>query len=390
MNKFIYLFAFALLGIFTFACSSGSGVRNTNQANTANQNSTDSHAGHNMNSGNMELPAKEADFKIELTSTPAQIESGREAEMIFTVRDKSGNQIKDFKTVPEKKMHLIVVSDDLSEFEHLHPELQPDGRFIVKHNFKHGGKFLLYPDATPATGSQVVERIELNVGGNPKQRESLAADLSLRKSADGLAVEMKPEGTLSTGKTMNINFTVTDEQSGKPVKDLQNYLGELAHVVIISEDTQDFLHVHPMNAKKPDETTILAHTNFPRPGIYKVWTQFQRGGKIITVPFVINVVAGAGDTETAAKPSNGEIKINVSGEGFTPSVVEVKQDQPVKLIFYRADANNCGSEVIFSKLDLKKELPVGQEVAIEINPKETGEIAFNCGMNMMKGKIIVQ
>lgn len=45
---------------------------------------------------------------------------------------------------------------------------------------------------------------------------------------------------------LNLDFAAFDAATGKPATDLQNYLGELAHFVIISEDLVDFVHAHPM------------------------------------------------------------------------------------------------------------------------------------------------
>jgi len=67
----------------------------------------------------------------------------------------------------------------------------------------------------------------------------------------------------------------------------------------------------------------------------------------------------------------------------------VKKGQPVKLAFTRTDANNCGGEVVFAKQNIKKKLPVGEIVTVEFTPQEAGEIAFTCGMEMYKGKVIV-
>jgi plastocyanin domain-containing protein len=82
------------------------------------------------------------------------------------------------------------------------------------------------------------------------------------------------------------------------------------------------------------------------------------------------------------------VKITVS-TSYEPKSIAVKTGQPVKLAFYRKDDKNCGGEVVFPKLNIKRELPVGETVLVEFTPQETGDLAFTCGMNMMRGKIVV-
>ena len=103
----------------------------------------------------------------------------------------------------------------------------------------------------------------------------------------------------------------------------------------------------------------------------------------------MNVPAGSNEPAKAANVPDGATKITVSSNGYEPSSISVVKGQPVKLAFYRADSNNCGGEVIFSKLKIKKKLPVGETVLVEFTPTEAGEIAFACGMDMLSGKLIV-
>ena len=91
------------------------------------------------------------------------------------------------------------------------------------------------------------------------------------------------------------------------------------------------------------------------------------------------------ETESLAKT----IKVIVSSGGFSPEQISVKIGQPVKLAFFRKDADNCGGEVFFPKLNIKRKLPVGKTVTVGFTPKNSGEIAFACGMNMMRGKVVV-
>lgn len=364
-------------------------------------------------------------FRAELKSEPGQIEAGKEATLVFTVRDKSDAVVKDLQIVHEKPMHLLVVSKDLAEFYHIHPEPQEDGSYLVKHTFPNGGDYRLYADFTPRDAKQVVEKIDVKVSGKERERVALTPDAKFEKTVDSLRVAMKPDGELKAGGEVMLEFAAFDAKSNKPATDLENYLGELAHFVIISEDMQDFVHAHPMSkdehksAKKTDASTVemsdgdhnadghthdeksdakiesrsevAAHTAFPRSGKYKIWAQFQRGGRVITVPFVVNV--GGSEQKAAIRPAKipaDAFQITIGKNGYEPSEIKFEKGKPVKIAFYRSDAENCGGEVVFPKLNIRKKLPVGETVLVEFTPREAGEIAFSCGMDMMKGKILVQ
>jgi plastocyanin domain-containing protein len=93
-------------------------------------------------------------------------------------------------------------------------------------------------------------------------------------------------------------------------------------------------------------------------------------------------------SETVVANPNEPIKITVS-TNYEPKSVTVKKGQPVKLAFFRPDDKNCGDEVVFPKEGIRKKLPVGETVIVEMTPTESGEISFTCGMDMMRGKVVV-
>lgn len=99
-------------------------------------------------------------------------------------------------------------------------------------------------------------------------------------------------------------------------------------------------------------------------------------------------VTDADDAKTG--PATELARITVSKNGFEPAEIKVEKGKPTKIAFTRIDEQNCASEVVFPKLNVTRKLPVGETVSIEINPTDTGEIAFACGMGMLKGKVLVQ
>jgi Cu+-exporting ATPase len=64
-------------------------------------------------------------------------------------------------------------------------------------------------------------------------------------------------------------------------------------------------------------------------------------------------------------------------------------DEHVRLRLVRKDYGPCTREVIFPKLNLKRALPTGQPVTIDLPALAPGEYEFKCGMNMIKGVLIV-
>ena len=109
-----------------------------------------------------------------------------------------------------------------------------------------------------------------------------------------------------------------------------------------------------------------------------------------TSRFVIRVApAGANVTQGPHAPP-GSVLVNVSMVGFDPALIEAKAGQPLKLAFFRPNAANCAREVVFPGLGIRKELPPGQTVVVDITPPKSGPLVFECGMKMLKGQLIVR
>ena len=241
-----------------------------------------------------------ADLKID----PEPIQAGKPTDLIFQVKDPKGEKISELEIVHEKPMHLFMVSQDLSQYFHEHPEKQADGTYKLKgFKYPNGGRFKIYIDFRPeGEEDQTVESFVVEVEGERRDEVELQPDKEFEKTVGGLRVSMKPNIDLVKHKDIMFHFQAFDAQTNKPVTDLQNYLGEKAHFVIIRKGLGRFVHAHPMSPKKemnsnmrmPDlgddpESKVVAMTKFPNSGIYKMFAQFKRNDKVITVPFVFEV-----------------------------------------------------------------------------------------------------
>ncbi len=68
----------------------------------------------------------------------------------------------------------------------------------------------------------------------------------------------------------------------------------------------------------------------------------------------------------------------------------VKAGQPVALTFYLKSEAGCGDTIVLPAAKWKKTLKVGEKATVVYTPTKTGPLAFACGMNHMKGSLLVK
>ena len=258
--------------------------------------------GGSMNDSQMKMHSEK--YSLILSTEPQTVKSGEGVILNFSlVNNETKQTIKDLEIVHEKILHLIIVSKNLAYFDHIHPEMNADGSLSVKTKFDKGGDYVLFADLTPKgeKKSQVFD-IPLKVTGEPVANIPLTVRNTFETEGFNATMTTDPSDLVANKST---EIVVKLTKNGKDVTDLQNYLGALGHMVVISEDASMYLHVHPMEVDEgheghgnmkmdPDKITksgpdVVFHTNFPKPGIYKVFVQFNPGSKLITTNFVVNV-----------------------------------------------------------------------------------------------------
>ena len=114
-------------------------------------------------------------------------------------------------------------------------------------------------------------------------------------------------------------------------------------------------------------------------------------GGITAIAFILWYFFGERQEVAAQVGAGGvqEIKVTVKG-GYSPDVIVVRQGQPVRLDFYRDETSSCSEQVVFGDFGIARDLPAYQTTPVEFTPDKTGEFTFTCGMNMLRGKLIVQ
>jgi plastocyanin domain-containing protein len=99
-------------------------------------------------------------------------------------------------------------------------------------------------------------------------------------------------------------------------------------------------------------------------------------------------IAAQTHAQASVKPAPREIQIVVEG-AYKPSRIEVHEGERIRLTFLRKDYGSCTREVVFPKLDIRRELPTNKPVSIDLPLLAPGEYVFHCGMKMVKGTLVV-
>ncbi len=112
---------------------------------------------------------------------------------------------------------------------------------------------------------------------------------------------------------------------------------------------------------------------------------------IALIGFVLWYFFGEREAVAATVADGGavqQIKITVKG-GYSPDVIVVKENVPVRLDFYRDETASCSDRVVFGDFGISRDLPAFKTTPVEFTPNKAGEFTFTCGMNMLRGKLIV-
>ena len=225
-------------------------------------------------------------YQMKFAPRPLLPVAGQPAVLTFTPQE-VGHEAAPvpLAVVHEKKIHLIIVRKDLSVFYHEHPEFTAEGNYRAPFTFAKGGDYVLFQDYTPDGSGHQLGRQTLAVQG-PKYAPVKFGPDQMQWAGNGYQATLAFDKALKVGQLLAMKITVS--KAGQPVTDLDNYLGALGHVVVISEDTEHYLHVHPTD--QADKGPIIGfNTSFEAPGRYRVFLQFNHAGQIHTADFTVNV-----------------------------------------------------------------------------------------------------
>jgi hypothetical protein len=236
-----------------------------------------------------------------------------------------------------KLIHLFLVAEPgLAAFAHLHPRRFDHDHFVAEVPPIPGGRYRVYADLTQENGFAqtltaaitlpppppplVPMEVAAPVPRDDDDSWRLSPPLSIRPVVFGAVSPLNGgltmtwlRGTapLRAGQELTLRFAVT-QPSGQPVP-LEPYMGMLGHAVILRDDGQVFIHLHPMGTISMGAQELLAqrlgeaaatHAGmtgmgiperragevtfpyaFPAAGRYRLWVQIKVSGQVVTGVF---------------------------------------------------------------------------------------------------------
>jgi hypothetical protein len=227
-----------------------------------------------------------------LTLQPAALSllAGQDTTWSFRITSgQTAQPVTQFEPEQTRLMHLYVVRDDLTGFQHLHPQMAPEGTWTARLGALQPGSYRAYTQfsTTGSAGKPVtpVLSVALTVPG-------AAASVALPPAAptaevDGYTVAV--DANVSAGAENDLSLTIT--RAGEPVTDLQPYLDSYAHLTAIHAGDMAFAHLHPLGTVDGDHggPKLDFHAMLPRGGDWRLFIQFQTVGVPHTAQVTLHV-----------------------------------------------------------------------------------------------------
>jgi hypothetical protein len=199
---------------------------------------------------------------------------------------------------------LIVVRRDLSVIIHRHPPIGPNGRVTQTIDFPSPGPYRVLVDAYPAVrGAPRNFQLHEDVRVAGAYRAQPLPPFSSTVTVDGYHVMLSAPRRLHAIEPAHLTASVTNPQ-GRPVA-FRPWYGALAHAIFFREGSLDYFHTHVCGPSTPGCTSVLGATRvtgrsskpgklqvgvlLPVGGTWRLFLQFQAGGRILSAPFTLSV-----------------------------------------------------------------------------------------------------
>ncbi len=235
-----------------------------------------------------------------LTLAEPVADAGDDVPVDFTITGPDGAAVTAYDVEHEKRLHLIAVRRDFTGFQHVHPELSPDGTWSSELDLTPGD-WRVFADFKATGADALTLGADLAVAGDYTPAEQPGETRTAR--VDGYTVTL--DGDLTAGADAKLTLSV--ERNGTPVTNLEPYLGAYGHLVALRDGDLAYLHVHP-DGEPDDGTTepgpdVVFHAAVPSAGGYHLYLDFKHQGVVRTAAFTVS--------------TNGDEPVDDSGHGHS-------------------------------------------------------------------------
>ncbi|KIF02289.1 hypothetical protein PL81_30815 [Streptomyces sp. RSD-27] len=224
-----------------------------------------------------------------LTSPETTLTAGSPAAYRFTISGSDGKPVTAFALEQTQRMHFYAIRSDLTGFQHIHPVMAPDGAWTAELAALAPGTWRMFTSFTPDSGSGKGKDLVLsrtvtvpgNVAATPLPAPATTAE------ADGYTITVKGQPMAGMAHPLTVSVSKDD----KPATGLQPYLETYAHLTAFHEGDQAFAHLHPTTEVTGDNggPDLAFHAVLPTAGNWRLFLQFQTGGKLHTAALTLNV-----------------------------------------------------------------------------------------------------
>lgn len=226
----------------------------------------------------------------------------------FTIIDDQGEKLKNTDLTKDTQIDVTIVRADLTQFQHPTPTFDPQTGYITlnKLTFAEPGSYFFYIRFFPKDGNKdklgnpiaVTLREEISVGDTSQKLIPTIPKFSPVQNVDTFTVTLSLINTVKekvvTGVDTQLQFQV-EEKTGKPIEHVEKYLGELGHLIVLHEQTLEYIQVHPVRSITNKYNNIPFVVAFPKPGNYKMFLEFKYAGTVHHVEYGIHVEQGTSE-----------------------------------------------------------------------------------------------
>ena len=208
--------------------------------------------------------------------------------------------VEELAVVHTKKLHLFVISPNLKDYHHLHPQpVDTPGRYQFTLTPQYPGRYTVFAECVPLrSASIVIAQTDFDVRGQKSTGiDSPLAQTLPQAIADRytFSLSLADDKPWLCGTNQEFILRIIDRQGSEPLA-LTPVMGAYAHLVAFDEKRRGLAHMHPLNEGEglgSPQAQFRFSLRTDSPGNYAIWAQIKLMGEERFIPFSMTAVEDA-------------------------------------------------------------------------------------------------